>query len=41
MRTNYSHQTKDTLLMEFTYRIEALKRQNAKLKTKLKKYEKR
>lgn len=41
MRTNYSHQTKDSLLLEYTYRIEALQRENKKLKTKLKKYEKR
>jgi len=24
MRTNYSHQTKDTLLLEYSYRVEAL-----------------
>ena len=24
MRTNYSHQTKDSLMLEYTYRIEAL-----------------
>ena len=41
MRTNYSHQTKDSLLLEYTYRIEALQRENKKLKTKLKKYEQR
>ena len=41
MRTNLSHQTIDTLLLEYTYRVEALKKQNKELKTKLKKYEKR
>jgi hypothetical protein len=24
MRTNYSHQTKDTLLLEYSYKVEAL-----------------
>mgnify|MGYP003113962503 CR=1 FL=1 len=26
MRTNYSHQTKDTLIKEYEYRIEALQK---------------
>jgi hypothetical protein len=32
MRTNYSHQTKDTLLLEYTYRIKALQKELKKLK---------
>lgn len=32
MRTNYSHQTKDTLMLEYTYRIQALQKELKKLK---------
>ena len=39
MRTNYSHQTKDTLLLEYSYKVEALVNKINQLETKLNNYE--
>jgi hypothetical protein len=40
MRTNYSHQTKDSLLLEYTYRIEALVKKIEELQIIIKKSQK-
>ncbi len=41
MKTNYSHQTKDSLLLEYEYRIEALLNKIKNLETKLLNYDRK
>jgi hypothetical protein len=41
MRTNYSHQTKDTLLLEYSYKVEALVNKINQLQNQLNNYERK
>ncbi len=41
MRTNFSHQTKDTLLLEYSYKVEALVNKINQLQNQLNNYERK